>query len=147
MAKGRVGVLERHDAPGSCVPQHSCGRAIAEYLIDRRDARRIGKRLIQMISGNALDAIKRAKIVRDLAKVKVAISTFYDGPLGVGNVVPFAKAHNYGDKLHYEIPMAGDRGAFARHRRKLIRVSARSGMRYAAALPPTTTFASRLLAG
>jgi len=75
------------------------------------------------------------------------VERVWDGPLGTGNLVPFAKEHNYGDKLHYEMPHAGDRGVFARHRRKMIRVSARSGMRYAAALPPTTTFASRLLAG
>lgn len=81
-------------------------------------------------------------------RIKEVIVGLFDGPLGVGNLLPFAKAHNYGDKLHYEIPMAGDRGVFARHRRKLIRVSARSGMRtLAAAVLPTQTFASRLLAG
>src|SRR5580692_7427138 len=36
----------------------------------------------------------------------------WDGPLGVGNLLPFARPHNYGEKLHYEIPMAGDRGVF-----------------------------------
>jgi hypothetical protein len=71
----------------------------------------------------------------------------WDGPIGVGNALPFARLHNYGDRLHYEMPHAGDRGVFARHRLKRIRVSARSGRRYAAALPPTTTFASTLLAG
>lgn len=91
----------------------------------------------------------------------VKLARFWDGPLGVGNVLPFAKAHNYGDKLHYEIPMAGDVG-LRRHnlyRRRcddgkmllhsrILRVSARSGMRtLAAAVLPTQTFASRLLAG
>jgi hypothetical protein len=50
---------------------------------------------------------------------------WWDGPIGVGNVLPFSKAHNYGDKLHYEMPMAGDRTAYARHRRKEIHVSSR----------------------
>jgi hypothetical protein len=54
-----------------------------------------------------------------------AAKLVWDGPIGVGNVLPFAKAHNYGDKLHYEMPMAGDRTAFARSRRKEINVSSR----------------------
>lgn len=36
--------------------------------------------------------------------------SFWDGPVGVGNILPFAKPHNYGDKLHYDMPMAGDKG-------------------------------------
>jgi hypothetical protein len=78
--------------------------------------------------------------------------------IGKGNIVPFGRVQNpffMPQRLHYEIPMANDIG-LRRHnlyRRKgkllshQIRVSARSGMRYAAGLPPTTTFASRLLAG
>lgn len=50
----------------------------------------------------------------------------WDGPLGIGNLLPFAKPHNQGDKLHYATPMAGDRTSFARHRRHIIRVSGRS---------------------
>jgi hypothetical protein len=49
----------------------------------------------------------------------------WDGPMGVGNLLPFAKAHSLGDPLHYEMPMAGDRTCFARHRRRRIRVSGR----------------------
>lgn len=49
-----------------------------------------------------------------------------DGPLGRGNILPFARLHNHGDKLHYEVPMAGDRSVYARHRRKLIHPSSRS---------------------
>lgn len=51
---------------------------------------------------------------------------FLDGPLGVGNLLPFSKPHCYGDKLHYETPMAGDRSIFARHHRKLLHPSSRS---------------------
>jgi len=53
----------------------------------------------------------------------------WDGPLGVGNLLPFSKASNplvAPDKLHYATPMAGDRTAFARHRRHRIHVSSRS---------------------
>lgn len=35
---------------------------------------------------------------------------FWDGPLGRGNILPFARPHNYGEKLHYEMPRAGDKG-------------------------------------
>lgn len=66
-----------------------------------------------------------------------------DGPLGIGNVLPFAKAHNYGDKLHYEMPMAGDRSPFARHRRTRIEVSSRAlfskpGMQWANYVRPVS---------
>lgn len=53
----------------------------------------------------------------------------WDGPLGVGNLLPFSKATNpmlAPQKLHYATPMAGDRTCFARHRRHLIQVSGRS---------------------
>lgn len=40
----------------------------------------------------------------------VKLARFWDGPIGVGNALPFAKAHNYGDRLHYEIPRANDIG-------------------------------------
>jgi hypothetical protein len=45
----------------------------------------------------------------------VKIARYWDGPIGVGNALPFAKAHNYGDKLHYEMPMAGDGTPLKRH--------------------------------
>jgi hypothetical protein len=51
---------------------------------------------------------------------------FWDGPLGIGNLLPFARPHNYGEKLHYEIPHAGDRSCFARHRPRHVRVSSRN---------------------
>lgn len=35
---------------------------------------------------------------------------FWDGPLGIGNLLPFARTHSLGEKLHYEMPHAGDRG-------------------------------------
>lgn len=49
--------------------------------------------------------------------------------IGKGNLVPFGRVHNpmlAPQKLHYEIPMAGDRTCFARHRRHLIEVSSRN---------------------
>ena len=51
---------------------------------------------------------------------------FWDGPLGVGNLLPFARLHNYGEKLHYEVPRAGDRSCFARHHRRPIHASSRN---------------------
>jgi hypothetical protein len=32
----------------------------------------------------------------------------FDGPLGIGNLLPFARMKNLGEKLHYECAMAGD---------------------------------------
>jgi hypothetical protein len=94
-------------------------------------------------------------------KLSKRISQVCDGPIGIGNAVPFARTNSLGDRLHYEIPMAGDiglrrHGLFRRTnkdgkivlRSRIIRVSARSGMRYLAAVrPPTPPFASQLLAG
>jgi hypothetical protein len=54
-----------------------------------------------------------------------AAKSVWDGPVGIGNLLPFAKRSS-GDKLHYETPMAGDRSIFARHRRHIIHVSHRS---------------------
>jgi hypothetical protein len=54
---------------------------------------------------------------------------FTDGELGIGNALPFFKVQNpllQPTKLHYETPHSGDRGIYARHHRKFIRVSARS---------------------
>lgn len=47
------------------------------------------------------------------------------GMVSSGTVLAFIRTHCQGDKLHYEIPHAGDRGLVARHRRTLIRVSSR----------------------
>jgi hypothetical protein len=48
--------------------------------------------------------------------------------VGANNLIPFGRVYNplmQPPSLHYEIPMAGDKGIFARHRRHLIKVSAR----------------------
>lgn len=48
-----------------------------------------------------------------------------NGAVGCGNLIPFGSPRTTGDPFHYEIPHAGDRSCFARHRRKLIHVSGR----------------------
>ena len=117
MAKGRVGVLEVHEGLKNCEPKVRCGAAIAEIMVKQCEARRIGKRLIQMVRLNAREAIRQAKAARDAAlraaEVKIG---FLDGPLGIGNLLPFAKPHCDGSKLHYEIPMAGDKSLLHRYR-------------------------------
>jgi hypothetical protein len=71
--------------------------------------------------------IENGKIFLFAKSIVVAIAEkVWDGPLGVGNLLPFAKAHNYGDKLHYEMPMAGDRTAYARSFRKELHPSSRA---------------------
>ena len=51
---------------------------------------------------------------------------FFDGPIGIGMLVPFVKPRSSGDKLHYEMPMAGHRTPYQRSLRRLIHVSHRS---------------------
>jgi hypothetical protein len=49
--------------------------------------------------------------------------------IGIGNLVPFGVVHHRmiaPKPLHYEVPMAGDRTVFARHRRRRILVSSRN---------------------
>lgn len=48
-----------------------------------------------------------------------------DGPISAKSILHFLKTRTDGEKLHYEIPMAGDRSIFARHHRKLVRPSRR----------------------
>ncbi|HET9320385.1 MAG TPA: hypothetical protein VFO27_11435 [Bryobacteraceae bacterium] len=119
----------------------------------RSEVRELKKRKLgKFVANGTLFLFSRAIVKKMVAP--------YDGPLGVGNVVPFARLHNYGDRLHYEIPMAGDIG-LRRHnlfrrtnehgvselRTRIIRVSARSRSYPAAAVLPTHNFASTLLAG
>lgn len=117
MAK-RIGVLEPDDPvtsdPALCSTFVSKG--VARYLVRKLLARRVGPRVIQMV-----------RIVLSCAQDVAA--AVIDGPLGTGNLIPFARAHNpflAPQKLHYETPHAGDRSIFARHRRPLIRVSHRN---------------------
>lgn len=70
--------------------------------------------------------IEHGKIFLFFKRIEQAVRYLWDGPLGIGNILPFARLHNYGDKLHYETPMAGDRGCFARHRPRNLRVSSRN---------------------
>jgi len=57
--------------------------------------------------------------------VKEAMTGFWDGPLGVGNLLPFARTHTQGEKLHYETPPAGYHYWQRRFERKSTRVSSR----------------------
>ena len=114
----------------------------------------------EIIDGEGRKAIQLAEptpFERELKNISASA-----GPaVSAKAVLLFIKTHCSGDKLHYEIPMAGDvglrrHGLFRRRNEKgipelrshLIKVSVRSGKRYlAAAVPPTATFASSLLAG
>ncbi|MGA7927019.1 MAG: hypothetical protein WCA20_13640, partial [Candidatus Sulfotelmatobacter sp.] len=65
--KWRVGVLEAHEPPES-TPRILCGRSIAEILVREHDAERVGERLIRMVRGNAVGAIRRARELRKQEK-------------------------------------------------------------------------------
>jgi len=82
-------VLKAHEPPGSAAPQTFCGPDIAERLVANHDARRIGRRLIQMLNAKARDAVKQAKAARDAVNAmmrKLKMFCYFDGPRGVGNL-------------------------------------------------------------
>ena len=127
MAKGRVAVLEAHAPQKISAAKAFCGTGIAEIMVKQCEARRIGKRLIQMVRGEAkLPSNKRKpRAMPPSREVEKTKHILFDGPLGVGNLLPFAKPRCDGAKLHYELPPAGDRTPYQRSRRKLIKVSSR----------------------
>jgi hypothetical protein len=135
MAK-RIGVLAADEPltsdPATCT--NFVSKNVARYLVRKLLARKVGPRVIQMLEVAA-------------AEIRQVIVGFWDGPLGIGNVLPFSRPTDPLHHSHYEIPMAGDRTCFARHRRKKIRVSARSRAPYAAQPVPTSHMAHALLAG
>jgi len=115
MAK-RIGVLEPQQSAAEC-PRFFEKKSIVHGWIRRAEAVWIVKNRI---------AQKLKTVTARTGDLIRSISTYFDGPLGRGNLLPFAKKPDPTHKLHYETPMAGDRGIFARHRRKRIRVSGRT---------------------
>lgn len=115
MAK-RIGVLER-DERLDRRPRRFVDSETSQLMIRRKIAHAVTASLIQL-SINVAPGQER-----------MTLRGFTDGELGVGNALPFFKVQNpllQPTKLHYEIPHANDRGIYARHHRKFIRVSARS---------------------
>lgn len=91
----KVGVLEA-DQSASDSPVRKIKRAIADSLVEKSLARRISKFLIQMIKVKSYEVLE-------------TVRALWDGPLGVGNALPFSRQSD-GGLLHYEIPHAGDVG-------------------------------------
>jgi hypothetical protein len=115
MAK-RIGVLER-DERLDRRPRRFVDSETAQIMLKRKLALSITAHLI------------RLSIAVTPGQERMTLRGFTDGELGIGNALPFFKVQNpllQPTKLHYETPHAGDRGIFARHQRKFIRVSARS---------------------
>jgi len=81
--------------------------------------------LLEMKKAKLGQYVDDGKAFQFSKKYTEAMKPLCDGPLGIGNVLPFAKPNSTGDKLHYEIPMAGDRSIFRRHYRKLLHPSSR----------------------
>lgn len=76
--------------------------------------------------------IENGKLFLFFKRVSAKAKQLWDGPFGIGNLLPFFKAQNplmAPEKLHYQVPQAGDAGVCARHRRHLIQVSVRRGKR------------------
>lgn len=59
-------------------------------------------------------------------RIETVAQGLFNGPMSAKNILAFLKTRTDGEKLHYETPMAGDRGIFARHHRKFIHVSSRN---------------------
>jgi hypothetical protein len=135
MAK-RIGVLER-DERLDRRPRRFVDQETSQLMIRRKLARAITASLIQL-------SISVAP-----GQERMTLRGFTDGELGIGNALPFFKVQNpllQPTKLHYETPHAGDKGIYARHHRKFIRVSARS--RHSTQIIPTGKPAgARALAG
>ncbi len=91
-----------------------------DYLIERPSALHLRSKVREFKARNLGKFVAHGRIFlffKRLAK------TLWDGPLGVGNALPFSRQSD-GSRLHYEIPHAGDIGLW-RHYKKFIRVSAR----------------------
>jgi hypothetical protein len=115
MAK-RIGVLER-DERLDRRPRRFVDSETSQLMIRRKIAHAVTASLIQL------------SIAVAPGQERMTLRGFTDGELGIGNALPFFKVQNpllQPTKLHYEIPHANDRGIYARHHRKFIRVSARS---------------------
>jgi hypothetical protein len=95
MAK-KIGVLEV-DQPLSAEPRVFVSKCVAKYLVRRSMAVRIGPMLIK----------KLRQAVLKIEQIKERMMGFSDGPLGVGNALPFAKQSD-GKPLHYAIPALCD---------------------------------------
>jgi len=122
MAK-RIGVLEAAE-PQTAEPRSHASKQVAKLLVTRRYALQLGPRVIQMLTRTYREA--KALVLETLKprtpKIRIH-NPYHDGPLGVGNAIPFASQSD-GGRLHYDMPHAGDIGLW-RHYRKFIRVSAR----------------------
>lgn len=146
MAK-RVGVLEPEQAQSDS-PRLFIKKAYAERLVRQVEAVWIAKgRVIQRL------VIRARSFAEELQK-----ACYYQGPLGVGNMMPYSARTDPSKHFHYEIPRANDRGirrwgfrsAFSKRDEKLktriIKVSARP-RHNTQMLPTGTLFAAPGLAG
>jgi hypothetical protein len=84
---------------------------------------------VKIIDGDGREAIQL---------VESAAAAFFVREIALGfrvsarTILAFVKTRTDGDKLHYEIPMAGDRTPYLRSQRRLIHVSGRSVFRHQA---------------
>jgi hypothetical protein len=81
-------------------------------LLPRHEVRKYkDQRLGKFIASGRFFLFFARRVVR-------VLRTVWEGRPSSQSILAFLKTNSYGDKLHYEIPMAGDRGTFARHRRR-----------------------------
>jgi len=95
----KVGVLQA-DQSRTDEPTFHVKHREAERWVRRLIARRISRFLIQLVALNSAAAIQ------------ATTPGFSDGPMGVGNLLPFYKVQNplmQPERLHYVIPACGAR--------------------------------------
>lgn len=94
-----------------------CSNSSAAYAIENGIA-------FEVIDGDGRAAIQLAEPTPFEQSLRAAARD--ESLCSAKAVLQFVRTHCTGDKLHYEIPHAGDRSLYARHRRRLVHVSGRS---------------------
>lgn len=104
---------------------HRSSRIVMKMVLAAALAEQIGQNAIQLttpLSWKEVKAFARLALNRPLPKRERSI--LFNGPLGCGNLLPFAR-RTTGDPLHYSVPMAGDVGL---RRHNLFRRTDKSGV-------------------
>lgn len=98
-----------------------CSNSSADYAV----ANGIAELIVDGDGREAIQLLEPAPIERELRKAD-------SGPhVSAKSILLFIRTHCTGEKLHYEIPRAGDRSIRARHHRAVVPVSGRSIFNYA----------------
>ena len=97
---------------------HDASKELADLILSAVMAKRVRQDAIQLTTDDSWkttkDIFRKLKLAT-AGQSTQAVNTFWDGPFGIGNILPFAKTQNQlmsPERLHYEIPACG---AHTRH--------------------------------